>query len=146
MHCGIKGTAGNLLEGLPFGKHGHFGREALTSNVSAVSGDCLFARREIYEEVGLLEEELFKDSLYDVDFCLKILEKGYQVVYNPYIELIQQESKIRQYENASEKQEILEQEKRNFIEKWKGLLNQGDPYYNSNFSRDNGNFTIKVKE
>ena len=50
---GIGGTAGNLLVNLEYGKHGYYGFEALTRNVSAVTGACLFSRREIYEEVRL---------------------------------------------------------------------------------------------
>lgn len=48
---GLSGIAGNLLVNLPFGKHGYYGREAATRNVSAVTGACLFSRRELYEEV-----------------------------------------------------------------------------------------------
>lgn len=50
---GIEGTAGNLLVNLEYGKHGYYGFEALTRNVSSVTGACLFARREIYEEVRI---------------------------------------------------------------------------------------------
>lgn len=50
---GIQGTAANLLVNLPFGKHGYYAREAATRNVAAVTGACLFARTEIYEEVRL---------------------------------------------------------------------------------------------
>lgn len=50
---GIAGIAGNLLVGLPYGTHAYFEREAATRNVSSVTGACLFARREIYEEVRL---------------------------------------------------------------------------------------------
>ncbi len=48
---GLSGIAGNLLVNLPFGQHAYFGREAATRNVSAVTGACLFCRRELYEEV-----------------------------------------------------------------------------------------------
>lgn len=84
-----------------------------------------------------MDEENFKVAFNDVDFCLKILEKGYQVVYNPYVELIDAQSTARKYEDTLEK--------RNFKEKWKQLLEQGDPYYNPNFSRKNGNFEIKTE-
>lgn len=140
--CGIDGKAGNLLVNLPYGAHGYFGREALTANVSAVTGACLFARREIYEEVGFMDEELFKVAFNDVDFCLKILEKGYRVVYNPYVELIHYESKTRGYEDTPEKQARFEEETKNFQNKWKDFLEKGDPYYNPNFSRQNCNFEI----
>lgn len=139
---GIRGIAGNILVGLPYGTHGYFGREALTSNVSAVTGACLFARREIYEEVCFMDEELFKVAFNDVDFCLKILEKGYRIVYNPYVELIHYESKTRGYEDTEEKKARFEGEKKNFQEKWNNLLEITDPYYNKNFSRNNANFMI----
>lgn len=142
---GIGGIAGNLLVGLPYGKHGYFGREALTSNVSAVTGACLFTRREIYDEAGFMDEDLFKVAFNDVDFCLKILEKGYRVVYNPYVELIHYESKTRGYEDTEEKKARFEKEKNNFKDKWKELLNKPDPYYNENFSRKNGNFEMQVR-
>jgi len=118
-----------------------FGRASATRNVSAVTGACLFTRREIYEEVGFMDEK-FKVAFNDVDFCLKILEKGYRIVYNPYIELIHYESKTRGYEDTKEKQERFEQEKEKFKTKWKELLDKPDSYYNKNFSRNSCNFTL----
>lgn len=50
---GIAGIAGNELVNLPYGKRAYFGRESATRNVAAVTGACLFARRELYEEVRL---------------------------------------------------------------------------------------------
>ena len=50
---GLSGIAGNMLVNLPYGKHGYFGSEAMVRNVSAVSGACLMARREMYKEVRL---------------------------------------------------------------------------------------------
>lgn len=93
-----------------------------------------------------MDEELFKVAFNDVDFCLKILEKGYRVVYNPYVELIHDESKTRGYEDTSEKKARFEEEARNFQNKWKDFLAKGDPYYNKNFSRDDCNFTIKYED
>lgn len=90
---GISGLAANLFVNTPKQMHAYFGRESTTRNVSAVTGACLFARREIYEEVGFMDEEQFAVAFNDVDFCLKIREKGYLIVYNPYIELIHYESK-----------------------------------------------------
>lgn len=94
------------------------------------------------KKLGFMDEENFKVAFNDVDFCLKILEKGYAVVYNPYVELIHYESKTRGYEDMLEKQARFEQEKMNFQVKWKTRLETPDPYYNPNFSRQNGNFEI----
>lgn len=50
---GLAGTAGNLLTNLEYGKHAYYGFEAITRNVSAVTGACLFTRRDIYEKVRI---------------------------------------------------------------------------------------------
>jgi GT2 family glycosyltransferase len=141
---GIGGLAANLMPGVPYGSHGYFGRECLTQNLSAVTGACLFTRREIYEEVGYMDEELFKVAFNDVDFCLKIRQKGYLVVYNPYIELWHYESKTRGYENTPEKQERFENECNNFKNKWKDLLSKPDPYLNINFRRDTASYNVRT--
>lgn len=139
---GLAGIAGNMLVNLPYGKHAYFGREAAIRNVSAVTGACLFSRRKIYEEVGYMDEENFKVALNDVDFCLKIIEKGYRIVYNPYIELIHYESKTRGYEYSEEQEKRFNKECNNFKSKWKVFLENGDPYYNKNFTRNTCNFDI----
>jgi len=49
-----------------------------------VSGACVAVRREVFEQVGLLDEQFF---LYfeDIDWCLRMRHAGWQVVYNPII-------------------------------------------------------------
>lgn len=141
---GLSGIAGNLLVNLPYGKRAYFGREAATRNVSAVTGACLFCRRELYEEVCFMDEINFKVAFNDVDFCLKILEKGYRNVYVPYIELIHYESKSRGYEYTKEQQERFNKECNNFKEKWKKVIEKGDPYYSKNFSLESCNFDINI--
>jgi Flp pilus assembly protein TadD len=48
----------------------------------AVAGACLLIRRALFEEAGGFDES-FQDGFEDVDLCLKVCEKGYQVVYQP---------------------------------------------------------------
>ena len=141
---GLSGIAGNMLVNLPYGKHAYFGREAATRNVSAVTGACLFCRRELYQEVGYMDEKDFKVAFNDVDFCLKLLEKGYRNIYNPYVELIHFESKTRGYEYTKQQEERFEFEANNFKNKWKVFLEKGDPYYNKNFTLETCNFDIKI--
>ncbi|MBQ7410851.1 MAG: glycosyltransferase family 2 protein [Clostridia bacterium] len=140
---GLSGIAGNMLVNLPYGKHAYFGREAATRNVAAVTGACLLCRRELYEEVGFMDEEKFKVAFNDVDFCLKLLEKGYRNIYNPYVELIHYESKSRGYEYTKEQEERFNKEAENFKSKWKKYIDY-DPYYNINFTRDTCNYDIKI--
>ena len=140
---GISGIAGNMLVNLPYGKHAYFGREAAIRNVAAVTGACLMCRRELYEEVGFMDEENFKVAFNDVDLCLKFLEKGYRNVYNPYVELIHYESKSRGYEYTEEQEKRFKQESEKFKLKWKKYIDY-DPYYNINFSRKTCNYDIDI--
>ena len=144
IRVGLSGIAGNMLVNLPYGEKAYFGRESATRNVAAVTGACLLCRRELYEEVGYMDEEQFKVAFNDVDFCLKLLEKGYRNVYIPYVELYHYESKTRGYEYSKEKEERFNREAENFKNKWKEFLDKGDPYYNVNFTRETCNFDIKT--
>lgn len=51
-------------------------------SVEWVSGACLCVRREVLEQVGLLDERFF---LYfeDTDWCLRMRKAGWRVIYDP---------------------------------------------------------------
>lgn len=144
ISIGICGLAANLFVNTPKGVHAYLGRECTTRNVSAVTGACLFSRKSVYEEVGYMDEKKFAVAFNDVDFCLKLREKGYLIVYNPYIEFMHYESKTRGYEVTPEKKARFEKESNNFKTKWKEQLKETDPYSNINFSNDNANCTIRT--
>ena len=61
---------------------GYFGQLAVVENVSAVT-DCLLISRRKYEEAGGFSPA-YGDSLFDVDLCLRLLEKGYYNVFTPH--------------------------------------------------------------
>ena len=141
---GICDLAANLITNLPPNVHAYFGRECLTQNLSAVTGACLFSKRSIYEEVGYMDEEKFAVAFNDVDFCLKIRQAGYLIVYNPYVEFIHYESKTRGYEDTPQKKQRFEKESNNFRTKWRKLLDKGDPYLNINFDKNTAQYNIRT--
>lgn len=141
---GICDLAANLLTNTPKFAHAYFGRECWIQNLSAVTGACLFSKRSIYEEVGYMDEENFAVAFNDVDFCLKIRQAGYLIVYNPYIEFMHYESKTRGYEDTPEKKERFERESNNFRTKWRKVLDMGDPYSNVNFDKNTAQYNIRV--
>lgn len=47
---------------------------------------CMMVKREAFEKVGGLSEEL-QVAFNDIDFCMKLRQAGYLIVYNPYAEL-----------------------------------------------------------
>ena len=94
------------------------------------------------EEVGGLTEA-FQVACNDIDFCLKVREKGYLVVYNAFSEWYHYESKSRGYEDTPEKQARFRGEVRKFQERWGDILEKGDPYYNPNFPITGAPFTLE---
>lgn len=123
---------------------GYMGRLCYAQDVSAVTGACLLVKKSLFEEVGGLEEE-FAISLNDVDFCLKLREKGLLNVFTPFAELFHYESVSRGLDDNGEKARRYNRESERFREKWKEQLEAGDPYYNPNFSLDRSDYSLKVQ-
>lgn len=139
---GLCNFAGHILMHHTRHDNGYFGRLKATQDISAVTAACLLMKRSVFEEVHGFDEE-FVVSLNDVDLCLKAREAGYLVVMDPNVELYHYESKSRGYENTPEKQERFRQEILRFQEKWKDILDKGDPYYNPNMTLINGECALK---
>ncbi len=124
---------------------GYMGRLCYAQNVTAVTGACLMVKKSLYDEVGGLEEG-FAISLNDVDLCLKLRKKNLLNVFTPFAELYHYESISRGLDDSGEKAERYNRESAKFREKWREELEQGDPYYNQNFSLDRSDFSLKIKE
>ena len=122
---------------------GYMGRLCYAQNVSAVTGACLLVKKELFEKVGGLDPG-FAVSLNDVDFCLKLRQLGYLNVFTPFAELYHYESASRGLDDTGEKAERYNKESEKFREKWKAVLEKGDPYYNPNFSLDRSDYSVKV--
>ena len=139
---GIGGVAGNRFKSIPKSVHGYFAKESMIENLSAVTAACIMNPKAIYEEVGYMSEELAV-AFNDVDFCLKIREKGYLIVYNPFVEFWHYESKSRGAENTPEKIKRFQGEMSTFEKRWPEILDTGDPYYNINLSLDTEVYHMK---
>ncbi len=102
----------NAFEGISKIEHSYFERENLIQNVNAVSALCMMIKRSTVEEIGLFDEEYSK-SHYDIDYSLRLREKGYLIVYNPYVEIISYERDANNELN-------------DFEEEWNGFMKMGD--------------------
>ena len=140
---GAHRTAGHSHYRMPKENLGYMGRLCYAQNVSAVTGACLLVRKTAYEEAGGLDEG-FAVSLNDVDFCLKLREKGLLNVFTPFAELYHYESVSRGSDDQGEKAERYNRESEQFRTKWKAVLEAGDPYYNPNFTLDRSDFSLKI--
>jgi len=57
------------------------------AEVKAVSGSCMFIRREVYEKIGGLDERFFAYQE-DSDYCLRARQAGWKVMYVPLSSII----------------------------------------------------------
>lgn len=139
---GLAGVAGHAFAGLDAEDRGYFARDSIAQNYSAVTAACMLVRRSVYDEVGGLEEKL-KVDFNDVDFCLKIREKNYLIVYNPLAELYHYESKSRGKNDTLEKHARYNSEIAYMVSKWAEFYEAGDPYYNPNLTLQVADFSLK---
>ena len=109
------------------------GRLSVPYDYSAVTAACLMVSRKKWDEVSGLNEDL-KVAYNDVDFCLKLLEKGYYNVLVPMVELYHYESKSRGKDNTTEKKIRFDAEQDYMRKRWAKRI-EDDEFYNPNYSR-----------
>lgn len=121
---------------------GYMGRLCYAQDVSAVTGACLLVKKSLWDEVGGLDEE-FAVALNDVDFCLKLRQKGYWNIWTPFAELFHFESNSRGSDLDGESAKRYQAECDKFRERYGKIIDDGDPFYNVNFSLDRSDYTLK---
>jgi O-antigen biosynthesis protein len=109
-------------------------------NVSAVTGACLMMRRSVFDEVGGFEEQ-FAGDFNDVDLCLKVRQRGYQVIWTPHARLYHHECQTRGTLVNPARHALFALERLLFLDRWGAVVERGDPYYNPNLNRDEADCT-----
>lgn len=142
---GVLTLAGHNFKHLDKNTPGYMGRESIIQNISAVTAACLMIKKSIYDEVKGLNQEDLKIAFNDVDFCLRVQEKGYKNIYTPYCEAYHYESISRGTEDNPEKVERFNKEVKFMQNRHKDILENGDPFYNINLTLTKENFEIKGK-
>lgn len=139
---GLGGVAGHAYTAMPKGFPGQHHRAQLTQNLTAVTAACLLVRKDVFEEVGGLDESL-EVAFNDIDFCLRIAEHGYRNVWTPWAELYHYESASRGYEDNPVKKARFDGEVARMQARWgKSLL--WDPAYSPNLGVNGHNFPLAI--
>jgi GT2 family glycosyltransferase len=137
---GIGGVADHIHKNLPEDAPGYCGRAIATQNFSAVTAACMLVRKKTWEDVGGFDEE-FAVAFNDVDFCLRVRERGLRNLWTPYAKVIHHESKSRGSENTVPKWLRFRGEMARLKKRWgKALLE--DPAYNPNLTLDAKNVSL----
>ena len=139
---GFGGIAGHCFVLQPRGTTGYCHRIICAQDYSAVTAACMMVKKEAFDKVGGLTEELAV-AFNDIDFCMKLRAAGYLIVYNPYAELYHYESKSRGLEDTPEKVARFNKEIQIFEKRWPDILRNGDPYYNPNLTLKSQDFSLR---
>ena len=95
----------------------------LTRRVGAVTGAFLAAPAALFRELGGFDEAGLKITLNDVDFCLRVAERGRSVLYSPAIVCLHHESASRGNDDRDKAKSIrAEAERRLFRQRWRHRL------------------------
>lgn len=130
---GLGGIANHSFMTLAKGNGGYFNRVYTTYDVSAVTAACLMMKRTLFDKIHGFDET-FEVAYNDMDLCMKIRKEGMEIVYVSFAHFYHFESKSRGIDNTPEKKLRFKKETERFLEKWETVLQEGDPYYNPNFS------------
>lgn len=138
----IGGVAGHSHRFYDRDAPGYYHILKTVNNYSAVTAACLMIRREVWDQVGGLDEELTV-AFNDVDFCLRVRAAGYLNVYVPHAELYHYESKSRGFDDTPAKiaRGIKEQQ---FMQKRWNVSKADDPFYSPHLSLTSEDYAIRL--
>ena len=150
QHAGIimqiGGIAGHAFRYHPDEVPGYFGYSDVVRNCAAVTGACMLVRKELWQQLDGFDESL-RVSYNDVDFCLRLLEINYAVIYTPFAKLYHLESISRPKTIADmSTEELVEFQRESDFLRRRHLkyFKEGDPYYNPNLTLRLENYSLDI--
>ena len=92
--------------------------------------------KAVYDGVGGLDEDL-PVAFNDVDFCLRIRDQGYAILWTPFAALYHLESASRGSDHTPDQIERFRRDCQFMRDRWGATLTR-DPFYNPNLTLDDG--------
>lgn len=133
MLLGLNGTVGRAFEGAAIDDAGYMQRLQVDQNYSALSGECLMVRRDLFIEAGGFDETPVLAAWIETDLCLRLREAGYLNVWTPRVQLLLDAA-------PALRPSVVEQDA--LYERWLPAL-IADPAYNPGFSlQQEGGFKL----
>lgn len=145
---GVNGTAEHAFREWSSTAAGYLGLLRSVRRVSAVTAACLAIRRDVFVEVGGLDELSLPVELNDVDLCLRVERLGLSVLWTPFARLSHLEGGTRGRGDRAvsvidgltlQRQEA---QRSTFIERWRERLER-DPHYSPRLSTSGATYMLK---
>jgi len=141
---GIGGVAGHAHKYIPGDAPGYQLRLQLSHQLSAVTAAVLVVRRSVFDEVSGFDAACFAVNYNDVDFCLRVMARGYRNIYCADAVLIHHESRSRGVPETPEAYEQWQQESQMMLCRW-GSLIQNDPFYSPHLTLVDEDFSLALR-
>jgi GT2 family glycosyltransferase len=135
---GLYDNCGHAFKALDGEVSHYFDFSDVIRNVSAVTGACLMTKRDLFWKAGGFDEVDFAVAFNDIDFCLRIENMGYRVLYTPHALLYHHEA----FSKTSKDLIPHPQEVARMREKWADVIAR-DPFYSPNLTRNDEDYSLK---
>ncbi len=112
-------------------------------NYSAVTAACMLIKKTLYQEIGGLDEVDLRVLYNDVEFCLKVGNSGYKIVWTPYTTLAHNASTSLNAQGPSDekiKRSIKEYE--TMLSRWLPQI-ANDPAINRNLCLQDNHLSVE---
>jgi GT2 family glycosyltransferase len=131
---GAGGVAAHTYSRKARDTRGYHDRALVAQDVSCVTAACMLVRRHVFLDVGGFDETL-AIAYNDVDFCLRLRDAGWRIVWTPNAELYHKESASIGRHDAAKRRDQWTSESNLMCSRWGGDL-ISDPHYSPNLSLD----------
>nr|WP_236844631.1 glycosyltransferase family 2 protein [Bordetella sp. 15P40C-2] len=138
---GPGGCANHLHSGIGRDDPGYCGRALVAQDLSAVTAACLLTKKSVYQALGGLNEVQLTVAFNDVDYCLRVRDAGYRVVWTPHALLYHHESVTRGKDTNPEQIARARAEVEYMRTRWAHLMHH-DPFYNPNLNYQHPDFGL----
>lgn len=128
---GMGGISGHIYRRTAAWRAGYLQQIMTTREMAAVTGACIAVDRSKFEAVGGFDASNLPVDLNDIDFCLRIAERGWTNVWAADAVLIHVQSASRGIERNPFDQ--YRQERAFFVNRWAEAI-RDDPYFHPGFS------------
>lgn len=123
---GLSGLANHIWQGGMENTLTVFGSDGWYRNFSAVTAACALIRRDVFMAIGGFSER-YQLNFSDVELCLQVVRRGYQIIYTP-------DARLTHHEGQSHGYRIPHQDFEQASRDFRDWLIRGDPFFNPNLS------------
>lgn len=136
MVLGVGGVAAHVFHQHPGASTGYASSAISVRNYSAVTAACMMTRRAVFDAVGGFDERLPVD-FNDVDYCLRVRQAGFRIVFTPY-------ALLAHHESASFGPRVQHPKELQIMrERWGAILER-DPYYHPHLTLEFTDYRIRL--